>query len=36
VTETAVALSYNSDSHFINTFKKNTGTTPKKYATEKQ
>lgn len=36
VTETAVALSYNSDSHFINTFKKNTGTTPKKYANEKQ
>lgn len=34
VTETAIALSYNSDSHFINTFKKMTGTTPKKYAGE--
>lgn len=35
VTETAVALSYNSDSHFINTFKRMTGTTPKKYAAGK-
>lgn len=35
VTETAVALSYNSDSHFINTFKRMIGTTPKKYAVEK-
>lgn len=36
VTETAVALSYHSDSHFINTFKRMTGTTPKKYAAVKK
>lgn len=36
VTETAVALSYNSDSYFINTFKKMTGITPKRYAAEKE
>lgn len=35
VTDVAGRLSYNSDSHFISTFKKQTGTTPKKYATEK-
>ena len=35
VTETAVALSYHSDSHFINTSKRMTGTTPKRYAAEK-
>lgn len=35
VTETAVALAYYSDSHFINTFKRMTGTTPKKYAAGK-
>lgn len=31
VTEIAMRLSYNSDSHFISVFKKNTGMTPKKY-----
>lgn len=31
VTEIAMQLSYNSDSHFISVFKKNTGMTPKKY-----
>lgn len=35
VTEIAANLSYNSDSHFIAIFKKNTGITPKKYAQEK-
>lgn len=35
VTEVAMGLSYNSDSHFISTFKKNTGITPGKYAKEK-
>ena len=35
VTQIAADLSYNSDSHFIAVFKKNTGTTPKKYAQEK-
>jgi AraC-like DNA-binding protein len=35
VTEIAADLSYNSDSHFIAVFKKSTGTTPKKYAQEK-
>ncbi len=34
VTDTAISLSYNSDSHFINTFKRLTGTTPKRYASE--
>ncbi|HCL04377.1 MAG TPA: AraC family transcriptional regulator [Lachnoclostridium phytofermentans] len=34
VTETAVALSYNSDSHFVSIFKKMTGTTPKKWSQE--
>ena len=34
VTATAISLSYNSDSHFINTFKRLTGTTPKRYASE--
>lgn len=32
VTEVASRLAYNSDSHFITVFKKNTGITPKKYA----
>lgn len=36
VTEIAAQLSYNSDSHFIATFKKSTGITPKKYAQEKK
>lgn len=36
VTETAIALSYQSDSHFIHTFRQITGTTPKKYAMEKE
>lgn len=35
VTDVAMKLSYNSDSHFIAVFKKNTGMTPKKYASEK-
>lgn len=35
VTDVAGGLSYNSDSHFISVFKKQTGITPKKYATEK-
>ena len=35
VTEVAGRLSYNSDSHFISTFKKNCGITPKQYAKEK-
>lgn len=35
VTEAAVALGYHSDSHFIQIFKKMTGTTPKRYAAEK-
>lgn len=34
VTDVAMRLSYNSDSHFISIFKKATGTTPKKYAQE--
>lgn len=34
VTDMAISLSYNSDSHFINTFKRLTGTTPKRYASE--
>ena len=34
VMDTAISLSYNSDSHFINTFKRLTGTTPKRYASE--
>jgi AraC-like DNA-binding protein len=34
VTETAAALSYNSDSHFVTIFKKMTGTTPKKWSRE--
>ena len=34
VTDTAISLSYNSDSHFINTFKRLTGTTPKRYASQ--
>ena len=34
VTDTAISLSYNSDSHFITTFKRLTGTTPKRYASE--
>ena len=29
VTDVALKLSYNSDSHFISVFKKNTGITPK-------
>lgn len=36
VTDIAAQLSYNSDSHFIATFKKSTGITPKKYAQEKK
>jgi AraC-like DNA-binding protein len=32
VTEAALRLSYNSDSHFISTFKKMTGITPGKFA----
>ena len=36
VTEVAMELSYNSDSHFISTFKKITGITPGKYAKEKE
>lgn len=35
VTETALALSYHSESHFINTFKKLTGTTPKRFVADK-
>ncbi len=35
VTDTAVALSYSSDSYFIKTFKRLTGTTPKQYVREK-
>lgn len=35
VTEIAADLAYNSDSHFIAVFKKDTGITPKKYAQEK-
>lgn len=35
VTEVAGRLSYNSDSHFISTFKKMTGITPKKFAEER-
>lgn len=34
VTDVAMRLSYNSDSHFISIFKKMTGTTPKRYAKE--
>ena len=36
VTDVALKLSYNSDSHFISVFKKNTGITPKKYAQNKK
>ncbi|PPK76871.1 AraC-like DNA-binding protein [Lacrimispora xylanisolvens] len=36
VTDVALALSYNSDSHFISVFKKMTGITPKKYAQSKE
>ncbi len=36
VTEVALRLSYNSDSHFIAVFKKMTGITPKKYAQSKK
>ena len=36
VTDVAVKLSYNSDSHFIAVFKKMTGITPKKYAQSKK
>lgn len=36
VTDVAARLSYNSDSHFIAVFKKNTGITPKKYAQNKK
>lgn len=36
VTDVASQLSYNSDSHFIAVFKKNTGITPKKYAQSKK
>lgn len=35
VSEVANRLSYNSDSHFISVFKRNTGITPKQYAKEK-
>lgn len=35
VSEVAVRLSYNSDSHFISVFKRSTGITPKQYAKEK-
>ena len=35
VTEVALMLGYSSDSHFISVFKRETGTTPKKYAFEK-
>lgn len=35
VTDVAMQLSYNSDSHFISTFKKMTGITPGKYTKEK-
>ncbi len=36
VTDVALLLGYKSDSHFINSFKQVTGTTPKKYAIEKR
>lgn len=36
VTDVALRLSYNSDSHFIAVFKKMTGITPKKYAQSKK
>lgn len=36
VTDVALELSYNSDSHFISVFKKMTGITPKKYAQSKE
>ncbi len=35
VTEVAIHLSYNSDSHFISVFKKSCGITPKQYTKEK-
>lgn len=35
VTDVAINLSYNSDSHFISVFKKSSGITPKQYAKEK-
>ncbi len=36
ITDIAMQLSYNSDSHFISVFKKNTGMTPKKYIKNKE
>ena len=36
VTQTALALGFNSDSYFIGVFKQMTGTTPKKYVMEKK